>query len=415
MTGPEGLLPDAAPLPVALYVHVPFCRSKCAYCDFASSVEDPSRYGAFVDAVLFEAGHWSHYDLLDDVVSVYFGGGTPTALGDELVRLLAGLRETAHIRAGAEITVETNPDTTDAALVEALVRSGSNRFSLGVQSFDDDVLRFLGRRHDAARAEEAAGVLRASGMPFSVDLMCGIPTQTVDSWRESLRRAIATGASHLSVYPLSVEQGTPLAELTDAGMLAEPDPDSAAEMMTIAEDVLLEAGFERYETANYARPGARARHNLVYWTGGAYLGLGPSAASMLPAEEFARVSEAEGWTRPRPAGLGLSAAPPQYARARFTQRRETLAYLRQPLSAIDEVEYLDAAEAAREDIMLGIRLADGVADAGVRAADLAQIFESLESDGLVERFAVHGELRWRTTRQGWLLGNEVFGRIWSPE
>ncbi|HEY5506157.1 MAG TPA: radical SAM protein, partial [Coriobacteriia bacterium] len=228
-SGPASRAADAAglpaPLPVSLYVHVPFCLSKCGYCDFYSVAGEPSLHARFVDAALFEAGHWSHYGLLDDVPSVYVGGGTPTALGSELVRLITGLRETAAIRPGAELTVETNPETTDAAGIAALIETGVNRFSIGVQSFDDEVLATLGRCHYAERTYEALAVLRDAGVPFSIDLMCGVPGQSFESWEATLEAAVASGARHVSVYPLAVEEGTPLAAAILAGDVVRPDPD----------------------------------------------------------------------------------------------------------------------------------------------------------------------------------------------
>lgn len=397
--------PTLPPLPAALYVHVPFCISKCAYCDFASAVSDVRWHAPYVDAVLFAAGHYSFYDVLDDVTSLYLGGGTPTILSDELVRLVTGLREIASLRPGAEITVETNPETTDLRLVEMLVAAGVNRFSLGVQSFDDAVLSTLGRRHDAARAEAAAAVLARSGQRFSVDLICGVPGQSVASWRESLARAIATGAGHVSVYPLSIEEGTPLDRAIAEGRMLEPDPDIAAEMMQLAEDALATAGLARYEVANYARPGEESRHNTSYWTGTAYLGLGPSASSMLPVGAFAPIAQAERW----------APVPDTTARCRFTAVADTDTWLRNPLAAPAETEYLSVAEVAREDVMLGMRRSVGVPADQVAAAGLDEVLASLSASGLVERTRSGGGERWRPTARGWLLGNEVFGRIWSGE
>ena len=391
------------PLAVALYVHVPFCRSKCAYCDFYSLAGHEQLQPAFVDAALFEAGHWSHYDLLDDVPSLYVGGGTPTALGGELPRLVAGLLETACLRSDADITVETNPETTDAALVDALVAAGVGRFSLGVQSFDDAVLRVLGRPHDARRAADAARLLAASGASLSLDLICGAPGQTEASWRGTLHRAVETGASHLSVYPLSVEGGTPLEATVAAGSVAAPDPDVAAEMMLTAESVLRDAGLYRYEVANYARPGSESRHNLVYWQGGAYLGIGPHAASMLPFRALRDVASSECWA------LGQLAEDGQPARARFSRDVQLLDYLKAPLASPGPFELLSAAQTAREDVMLGLRLVRGVTHAAVEAAGLPEVLRRLEGEGLVES----EDGRWRTTERGWLLGNRVFGAVWN--
>jgi putative oxygen-independent coproporphyrinogen III oxidase len=399
----------SAPLPVSLYVHVPFCVSKCAYCDFYSLAGEPaSWYARYVDAVLFEAGHFSHFDLLDDVPTLYFGGGTPTVLGPELVRLVGGLRETARLRPDAEITVETNPETTDAAGIEALAAAGVNRFSLGVQSFDDDVLRVLGRCHDAAKAFEALHVLQATGLEFSIDLMCGVPGQTLASWDSTLERALDSGARHVSVYPLAVEEGTPLAAAIAAGRIPAPDPDVAADMMLAAETALTAAGLPRYEVANYAQPGREAAHNVVYWTGGAYLGLGPAAASMLPYEHYARVADAERWPSP-PEGE----AP---TRARFTHGRDVAGYVHTPLVAPAEVEFLSRAEAAREDVMLGLRMATGVPVRQAEEAGVERVLERLAGEGLVHRVAgAEGADSWVTTQRGWLLGNRVFGDVWAGE
>jgi len=404
------------PLPVGLYIHVPFCLSKCAYCDFESAVSDSRWHTPYVDAVLFAAAHWASYELLDDVPTLYFGGGTPTILGNELVRLVEGLRDIATIRPGAEITVETNPDTTDAALVAALVAAGVNRFSLGVQSLDDVVLRALGRRHSAADALDAARVLAGSGQAYSVDLICGVPGQDRQSWRTTLVAALGAGAGHMSVYPLSIEDGTPLAERIAAGAMPQPDPDEAAAMMQTAARMLSEVGLDRYEVANYARLGEESRHNSSYWTGVAYLGIGPSAASMLPADAFAHVADAEGWSRDvRVEGAAIAsqdaeAAFERAARIRFTATSDTTAFIRQPLAEPAEIERLTASEVAREDVMLGMRLTCGVSAEEIEAAGLSEVFAGLAADGLVEPTP---DTRWRVTERGWLLGNEVFGRIWQ--
>jgi oxygen-independent coproporphyrinogen-3 oxidase len=401
--------PGSAPEPVSLYVHVPFCVSKCAYCDFYSQAGGESKYGLFVDAALFETGHWSHYDLLDDVPTLYVGGGTPTVLGDEILRLVRGLLETLRLRPGAEVTVETNPDTTEAGLVEALVGAGVNRFSLGVQSFDDDVLRTLGRCHDAGRAREATRILRDSGAAFSIDLMCGVPGQSAASWDATLEEAVSCGARHTSVYPLTAEEGTPLHASVLAGEVPEPDPDEAADMMLAAEVALTAAGLPRYEVASYAQPGHEARHNLVYWTGGSYLGVGPHAATMLTFEQYRRVAEGEGWTLP-PAGA------PAPVRARFTREASLDDYLRKPLTMPGPVEFLSGGETAREDAMLGLRTTLGISSVDAERAGVSEVLAELAARGLVRMTkGPDGEARWRTTEQGWLLGNSVFGAVWTAE
>ncbi len=408
------LSPDSAGspptlLPVSLYVHVPFCASKCAYCDFYSQAGGESKYGAFVDAALFETGHWSHYDLLDAVPTVYVGGGTPTILGDELVRLLRGLLETVRLRPGAEVTVETNPDTTEASLVAALMDEGANRFSLGVQSFDDEVLRTLGRCHDAGQARDATRVLRDSEAAFSIDLICGVPGQTGACWDATLEEAVACGARHVSVYPLAIEEGTPLQAAVRAGEVPEPDPDEAADMMLAAEVALTAAGLPRYEVASYAQPGHEARHNLVYWTGGSYVGVGPHAASMLTFGQYRRIAEGEGWTLPPD-------VEPTPARARFTREVSVDDYMKSPLTAPAAFEFLSGDEAAREDAMLGLRTTFGISSAAAERAGVSEVLADLATKGLVRAATgPGGETRWRTTEQGWLLGNSVFGAVWTAE
>ena len=411
MTDREALtpLPGVEQTPVSLYVHVPFCLSKCAYCDFYSEVGELRQHARFVDAALFEAGHWSHYGLLDDVPTLYVGGGTPTVLGVELVRLVRGLAETARLRADAEVTVETNPEVTDATLVAELIDAGVNRFSLGVQSFDDEVLRTLGRCHDAARAREATRVLREAGVAFSIDLICGVPGQSAESWEATLEEAVSCGARHVSVYPLSIEPGTPMASAVEAGRMAEPDSDVAADMMLAAEVALAVAGMPRYEVASYAQPGREARHNIVYWTGGAYLGVGPHAASMLPVDAFERVAAGEGWTVPD--GGGVVAA-----RVRFTRTTTLEQYLRHPLARPEPLELLSAAAAAREDVMLELRLTLGVGAEKAAAAGVTEALADLAEEGLVTLDPdPDGVARWRTTQRGWLLGNRVFGAVWNAQ
>lgn len=402
-------LQEAPPTPVAIYVHVPFCLSKCAYCDFYSEAGEAQHHGRFVDAALFEAGHWSHYDLLDDVPTLYFGGGTPTVLGPELVRLVEGLVLTSGLRPDAEITVETNPEVTDPGLVAALIAAGVNRFSLGVQSFDDEVLRTLGRCHDADRARDAIRTLRDSGVAFSIDLICGVPGQSAESWEATLEEAVACGARHVSVYPLSIEEGTPMAAAVESGALAAPDSDEAADMMIAAEVALAAAGMPRYEVASYAQPGHEARHNLTYWTGGSYLGIGPHAASMLPFEAFERVAAGEGWPAPAVAGE-------PWTRARFTRITTLQEYLRHPLARPEPLELLTAAQVAREDVMLGLRLTLGVEAGSAEAAGVTEVLADLAEEGLLTLDPDgDGVARWRTTQRGWLLGNRVYGAVWNAE
>ena len=389
---------DGAPiLPRHLYVHVPLCRSKCTYCDFFSLTPGKLRVDpdALVDALVNQARAWSERGLAaDGTDTVYIGGGTPTMLGDALATLVSALCVWAETELDAEITVEANPDSVSPELLELLAMAGVTRVSLGVQSFDDAELALLGRAHDAAQAARAASWVRAAGLELSVDLMCGLPGQREVTWRSTLGSVIDSGADHVSVYPLTLEPGTELEASVSAGLLPEPDPDGAADMLLEAASVLGEAGLVRYEVANYARPGHESRHNSAYWTGAPYLGVGPGAHGMLDA----MAARAAGFV------VGDDVARVRYAVAPSVATGLAI------MPAI-EVETLDAAQAFREDAMLGLRRARGIDDGLAERAGVVAVLRSLADEGLV--FYTDG--RWMVTDRGWLLGNVVFGRVWAGE
>jgi coproporphyrinogen III oxidase-like Fe-S oxidoreductase len=269
---------------------------------------------------------------------------------------------------------------------------------VGVQAFDDGVLRLLGRAHDARQARAALALVQAAGVELSVDLMCGVPGQTMASWAETLEEALDAGARHVSVYPLSIEAGTPLAADVAGGSMPAPDPDMAADMMLLAEKRLAEAGIARYEVANYAAPGHESRHNIAYWTGRSYAGIGPGAHGMLQPDVAKTIG----------LDLGEDAATRDIARVRYANCADIDTWL---TGERFDIELLSGYEAAREDVMLGMRLSAGVRADRVAAAGLERVLEELGEAGLVER----ANNRWRITQRGWLLGNEVFGRIWAGE
>lgn len=391
-------------LPAHLYIHVPFCRTKCSYCDFFS-VDDLSEANIemVVRGIEAEIVRWGNAALPGVLETVYLGGGTPTIIAGGAVRLVRAALERFPVRAGAEVTIEANPDSVTALLVEALAATGVTRVSLGVQSFAPTELSMLGRVHTSPEALEAARIVRDAGLDLSVDLMCAIPGQTNASWIASLEQAVATGAQHISVYPLTLEDGTPLQVACDSGLVNAPDPDIAAEMMTLAEELLAARGMPRYEVANFAVPGHEARHNLAYWTGHSYMACGPAAHSMLDA--------------PTAVAVGLLTQQAADAGAVRVRSAAPASFESWMTCGDIEVEILDGDEVAREDVMLGLRLTRGVATSKVTAARLDTVMEDLERLGLVERFRAGAPTseRWRTTRRGWLLGNEVFGRVWAGE
>lgn len=360
----------------ALYVHLPFCVKRCAYCDFATAAvpADAPEIDAYVDELVLDIRRKAKEGELGALETVYLGGGTPSHVGlARLSMLLYTLSLSMHLTPEVECTMEANPESLTERMVRDIWALGVNRLSIGVQSFDDDVLRTLGRAHSADEARRAIEAAFTRFENVSVDLMCGIPGQSDESFEESVREAVRLGATHVSVYPLTIEPHTPFDAAVLAGELDEPDDDAEAAHMEIAERVLTEAGFARYEVASYARPGCESRHNIAYWTGVPYLGLGRSAATM--TQNAAR-------------------------RMRVKDGQVT--------------DDLDARQMAAEDLMLGMRMTVGVSDERVEqaAALLPELPATL--DGLARRgLAEHREGRWRPTELGWLCGNELYGDLYD--
>lgn len=386
----------APALPAHLYVHIPFCASKCDYCDFASVASaSPHIVTAVFAGIRTQIQGWERSGLPGVLDTIYVGGGTPSLHAEKVADLIGFIRHTLVVHPAAEITVEANPDSLTRDACERFARTGVTRLSVGVQSFSDHELRVLGRRHDASQALEACHMVIDAGLSLSVDLMCAIPGQTSASWADTLRIAVSTGAKHLSVYPLAIEPDTPMQVACDAGLLPAVDSDVAAEHMVMAEQALARADMTRYEIANYtAGPEHMSRHNRAYWTGRPYAGVGPAAHGMVGgsvAVAMGLVPNAEAGVRVR---YGNAAAIDDWLVGRG-----------------DSFEVLDAGDALREDAMLGMRLAEGIPDSLAEDANAVTALETLENDGLVE----HRGGRWRATRRGWLLGNEVFARIWNAD
>lgn len=266
----------------ALYLHIPFCRAKCLYCDFDSraltgcALEEA--IGAYCEGLSAQVDAHGNAGELSEVETVYVGGGTPSLLGGRLVGLVDYVRAYCE---PVEFTCEANPESFTLDLAQALRAAGVTRISLGVQSLNASELKAIGRIHSAEQAMLAVAQAKAAGFSTSCDVMCGLPGQTLDTFAETLRSLVTLNPDHVSVYPLQLEEGTPLARMEEAGEMEVPDEDFQAQCMGLAAEVLEEAGYERYEVASYAKPGHRCRHNIAYWTGKPYLGLGRSAASML--------------------------------------------------------------------------------------------------------------------------------------
>lgn len=270
-----------------IYVHIPFCKSRCVYCGFFSTTSLALRK-AYVGALLREMQARAPFLQGQRVDTVYLGGGTPTQLpAAELGRLLDGIHHIYNVSADAEVTVEGNPDDLTPALLADLRRMGVNRLSMGVQTFDDGRLRFLRRRHTARQAVQAVRAAQEAGFGnISIDLMFGFPGQTLASWQDDVRQALALGVQHLSAYSLMYEEGTPLGQMLEAGQVAEVDEEESVRMYEHLLDATAAAGFEHYEISNFARPGRQSRHNSSYWHGVPYLGLGAGAHSFDGRDRF---------------------------------------------------------------------------------------------------------------------------------
>lgn len=392
----------------SLYLHVPFCASKCAYCDFASWATRPGDplVGAYLDALRLQVRLVRDAGLLGECRTAYVGGGTPTLAGSAAAGLVGDVRRACpRIE---ELTCEANPESLGDDVLAALLAAGCTRLSLGVQSLDDAELADLGRIHDARTAAERVRAAVARGADVSCDLMCATPLQTDGSWAATLGRAVALGTSHVSVYPLQVEEGTPYGRR----YLGEPCPwngeDVQARRMEAARSALETAGYERYEVASYARPGHECRHNEAYWTGMPYLGLGTGASGMLTLE---------GYSRLRVLCPQLPTLDQPCARVRLTVRsgRRQIADDPSPAALSFSLELLDEAQAAAEDLMVGARLVRGL-DPGLvdHARDVlgARVDEALSS--LLDEGLLHeADGRLAPTERGWLLGNELCGALWD--
>ena len=322
-----------------MYVHFPFCGSRCPYCDFAVAVRSEIPHDAYADAVLSELGARAPGWQSKGLASIYFGGGTPGLWrADALGRVLASTRQTFAGGGELEITVEANPGDLDETTLRDLRALGVNRLSFGAQAFQNHLLQRIGRRHDASAIPRAFEAARAAGFDnLCADLMFGLPEQTMDDWHASLEALCALGPQHITAYALSVEPGTRFGALERKGQLQRPADDLVATMYTTCEDVLTRAGYEHYEISSYARPGRRSMHNSLYWTMGAYLGLGVSASSFRP------LASGEGW--------------------RFSNPRSVSAYLRGVSAGRvppEQVELRSPAQLEDEALWLGLRMSDGV-------------------------------------------------------
>jgi len=404
---------------LSLYVHIPFCIAKCGYCDFNSYAGLESLIPAYTQALLREAEMWSAACQGWRAETLFFGGGTPSLMPlAEVERILEGLRRHIGLIADAEVTLEVNPGTVDKPYLLRLREMGVNRLSLGVQSFRDDELAFLGRIHSAEEARSAYRAARSAGFDnMSLDLIFGLPGQTVGRWLENLDEAIGLGPEHLSLYALTVEEGTPLARDVACGRTPAPDPDLQAELYLRSAERLTPAGYEQYEISNWARAGRRCRHNLTYWRNGFWLGLGAGAHSHLPQDQEAGTGNQEPGTREPCCRFAAEVSPRRYIELVNETWKQ---WSQEGTLTVDEMRQVTFREEAgpslelSDTLVLGLRLSDGVSLRELRRRfghdaleSHTAAFEEAISLGLLERL----DGRLRLTARGRLLANEVFVRL----
>ena len=374
-------------VPLGIYVHVPFCRSKCQYCDFYSVAnKDDKLMDNFLDAIcahIREAGALAPGYKVD---TIYFGGGTPSFFGaDGIATILTNLRRSFDVDNNAEITIECNPDSVSDKLLRRLYAEGVNRISLGIQTDNDDVLSKLGRPHTYAQAVGAYQRIRKAGFKnVSVDLMYGLPGQTLADWQETLDNVLRLMPEHISCYALKLEEGTPLYEYRE--MLNIPSDDTQADMYLAAVDMLKSRGFRHYEVSNFARKGLYSRHNMKYWNGGEYLGFGPSASS-------------------------------DFAGKRFILIRDLQTYIqgiRTGGEVMEDVQEIPLRERAGEYLMLRLRTSLGIGQEEYERAfllpfaPLVEVLQKHRDFGYVTRTDVG---HWALTAKGYLISNSIISDL----
>jgi putative oxygen-independent coproporphyrinogen III oxidase len=373
--------------PLGIYVHIPFCKSKCQYCDFYSlACKDDNLMDSYLDAVcahIKEAGSLAPNYKVD---TIYFGGGTPSYFGgDAIAIIMTAIRRCFDVTGDAEITFEANPDSVTDKLLHRMRAEGFNRVSLGVQDNHDAMLKKLGRPHTYAQTVNAFQKIRKAGFRnVSLDLMYGLPGQTLTEWQETLNDVLRMNPEHCSCYGLKIEEGTPFYDMKD--VLNLPDDDTQADMYLAAVEILRDRGFRQYEVSNFARKGLYSRHNYKYWTGGEYLGFGPSASSDFAGKRFTLIADLQGYINGIRTGGDI----------------------------MDDIQEIPLRERAGEYIMLRLRTNGGVDPQEYENtymlpfAPLEAILRKHETYG---RAVQNADGRWALTPKGYLVSNDIISDL----
>ena len=367
-----------------LYIHIPFCMRKCIYCDFFSVPYDEDLALRYIKAMTREID--LRRGTVGELKTIYIGGGTPTAMpASLLLSLIQKIKSSFTTFLGAEITIEANPGTVDRGSIRTLADAGVNRFSLGVQSFDDNTLKLLGRVHTFEDVLKSVSAVKASPIEnFSMDLIYGIPGQTVDEWKKTVNTAIEITPQHISAYELTPERGTPLFEKMMKGEMEKPDEETIIEMYYHALDRLAEVGYRHYEISNFAQPGFECRHNLNYWNRGQYVGIGASAHSFIGDRRVKNTKDLNTYL-------------------------DDLAEGRLPIEESTEISCEDA---IKEFIFLGLRKTEGLDVRMFReelGIDILKASEELVEEGLL----VFDDDHVRATMKGIVISNTVIAKLFE--
>ncbi len=371
--------------PLGIYVHVPFCRSKCTYCDFYSVCDEKLREG-YIRAVCEHIREASEAASLHIVDTIYFGGGTPSYLGgEELSLILSTIRKYYDVAADAEITFEANPDSVTEKLLRRLRSEGFNRISLGIQTDNDEHLAMLGRVHNYEQAVEAVHKIRRCGFRnLSVDLMYGLPNQSIQNWIHALATTVKLQPEHISCYGLKIEEGTPL--YRQAPNLDIPDDDLQADMYLSAISFLADKGYRQYEISNFCKKGQVSRHNLKYWQGGEYLGFGPDASSDFGGQRFTVIRDL----------------------------RSYIAGIEEKGQVITEVQDVPFRERAGEYLMMRLRTVSGIDPKEYERKYLlpfGPLAQKLEEFRRRKLAVCTFDGRWHLTGEGFLLSNDIISDL----
>ena len=370
---------------LGIYIHIPFCASKCAYCDFYSLAGCNDLVPAYQEAVISHIKESSKQLSGYTIDTVYFGGGTPSYYGAQnIVDIFTALKKYGRVLVDSEVTVEVNPDSVTLSDLQLMRRAGINRISIGVQSANDGTLKSIGRRHNFAQAEQAVKNAREAGFDnVSIDLIYGLPSQTREDWAETLSRGIALKPDHMSCYGLKIEEGTPLYIYKDSPFI--PDGDMQADMYLYAVDTLSRAGLYQYEISNFAKRGMQSRHNMKYWLGKEYLGFGAAAHSYIGGQRFNFIPDIKTYCENVKNGGRI----------------------------VDQSEIITKFEQSMEYLMLGLRTTHGISEEEYRSIYPCpfEATKKLLDSYIVRGWAINKDGRWSFTPKGFLVSNALIGNV----